>query len=127
MTSVEELRKLLDSGVEITEDDLIRLGVVRVVDELTFQRNRLAEFERRYHIESQDFYRSFREAPFDYSARVPDSDAFEWVRRYERFLNAGGDPFTLPGASSSAPPSPGQANKSEKREAGVNSPASLRL
>ncbi|MGE5590126.1 MAG: hypothetical protein ACM3ZA_05860 [Bacillota bacterium] len=126
MTSVEELRKLLDSGVEISEADLIRLGVVRVVDDLTFQRNRLIEFERKYHIETLEFYRSFRENYFDYSAQVPKFDALEWVHRYERFLDAGGDPFTLPPAGTAGSPSRGQASNNDKHEAGASAPASLR-
>lgn len=96
MDEFDELQKLLDSGVEITHEDLVRLGVVRVVDDLTFHRNRLLEFQLRYNTHSYEFYRSYGEASAEFNVRVPEYDASEWIERYRLFVKAGGDPFSLP-------------------------------
>lgn len=112
MDRFDELRKLLDSGAEITHEDLVRLGVVRVVDDLTFQRNRLLEFQQRYNTHSYVFYRTYVEAPEELDSRISEYDAFEWARRCRLFSEAGGHLFSLPQPGAALTAQMGQAETS---------------
>lgn len=96
MDTIAKLKKLFESGAQVSYEDLVSMGIVRVVDDMTFHINRLLEFQERYGLQSHAFYRSYEETWGNwYSGFVPDDEAEEWVKRYRLFLEAGGDPFSL--------------------------------